>query len=390
MAAFALGKSSRISPVRYDRYLLLAAATILFMGIVMVASTSINLSNHIYHTPFHFLIRQMIYLAAGIGIAIFVVNIPIKTWQRHSASLLILGFLLLIIVLIPGIGKQVNGSMRWLSIGPISIQVSEIMKLAMITYLASYLVRHNDEVRTRILGFIKPLAILTLICGLLLKEPDFGAATVIFATSLGMMFLAGTRLGPFLGLFSLSIGSFALLAFSSPYRVQRLTSFLNPWANQFDSGYQLTQALIAFGRGGWFGMGLGNSIQKLFYLPEAHTDFLFAILTEELGLVGAFFIIAAYILLISRSFIIARQAQRQQQHYAAYVAYGIGLWIGLQVLINMGVNTGVLPTKGLTLPLMSYGGSSIVINCVALAILFRIDYETRSHRIGTTPCLKKY
>lgn len=381
MAAFALGSKTRPSPASYDKGLLAATLILLLMGIIMVASTSISLSNHIYHTPFHFLIRQLIHLSLACVLAIAVLNIPIKTWEQHSASLLILALLFLLIVLIPGVGKQVNGSVRWLGVGPVSIQVSEVMKLAMIIYLASYLVRHAQQVRTDILGFVKPLLILAIICALLLKEPDFGAATVIFATSLGMMFLAGTRLGPFLGLFSLSAGAFALIALASPYRVQRLTSFLNPWANQYDSGYQLTQSLIAFGRGSWFGMGLGNSIQKLFYLPEAHTDFLFAILTEELGLFGAIFLIASYALLISRSFAIGRRAQRLSQDYAAYIAYGIGLWIGLQVLINMGVNTGILPTKGLTLPLMSYGGSSIIVNCIALAVLFRIDFETRRGNI---------
>ena len=288
----------------------------------------------------------------------------------------------MIIVLIPGIGKHVNGSARWLGAGPISIQVSEFMKLAMILYLASYLVRHREEVHERLIGFIKPLLILIIICILLLKEPDFGAATVILATSLGMMFLAGARLGQFMGLLVLSLTAFSILAISSPYRLQRLTSFLNPWANPFDSGYQLTQSLIAFGRGNWFGVGLGESIQKLFYLPEAHTDFVFAILTEELGLLGALFLIATYALLTIRIFMIGRRAQELQYDFAAYVAYGIGLWISLQVLINFGVNTGLLPTKGLTLPFMSYGGSSLLISCVAISILIRIDYENRKRNLS--------
>ncbi len=368
--------------VLFDRYLLLSAAIIVFMGLLMVASTSINLSSHFYHHPFRYLTRQTAYLALGLFCAVFILKTPVKTWQAFSPALLLLGLFLLVLVLIPGIGKQVNGSMRWLGAGPISIQVSELMKLGMVVYLASYLVRHQTEIRTRLIGFIKPMLILVIICCLLLKEPDFGAATVILTTSLGMMFLAGARLGQFLGLLALCLSSLAMLAISSPYRLQRLTSFLNPWANQFDSGYQLTQSLIAFGRAGWLGMGLGGSIQKLFYLPEAHTDFLFAILTEELGLIGGLFIIATYFLLVTRTFIIGRQAQQAQKTFAAYVAYGIGLWIGLQVLINIGVNMGILPTKGLTLPLMSYGGSSILINCAAIALLVRIDYETRKANLG--------
>ncbi|MBI5447869.1 MAG: putative lipid II flippase FtsW [Gammaproteobacteria bacterium] len=366
----------------HDRYLLLATAILVLMGLLMVASTSISLSSHFYHHPFRYLIHQTACLALGLFLAAFVVNIPVKTWEKISPTLLIIGIILLILVLIPGIGKQVNGSMRWLGAGPATLQVSDLMKLGMVLYLASYLVRHQEEIRTRLMGFIKPMLVLAVISALLLKEPDFGAATVIMATTLGMLFLAGARLGEFLGLLTLTAAAFATLAISSPYRLQRLTSFLNPWANQFDSGYQLTQSLIAFGRGGWFGVGLGGSVQKLFYLPEAHTDFLFAILTEELGLIGALFIIAVYVLLVSRIFLIGRQAQVLQKTFAAYVAYGIGLWIGLQVLINIGVNTGLLPTKGLTLPLMSYGGSSILINCVAIALLLRIDYESRKTKTG--------
>ena len=366
----------------YDRYLLIATAILLLTGLLMVASTSISLSTHFYHHPFRYLTRQLIYLALGLGLALITINIPIKIWQKLGPQLLILGLLLLIIVLIPGIGKHVNGSARWLGVGPVSIQVSEFMKLAMILYLASYLVRHREEVHERLIGFIKPLFILVIICILLLKEPDFGAATVILATSLGMMFLAGARLGQFMGLLVLSLAAFSILAISSPYRLKRLTSFLNPWENPFDSGYQLTQSLIAFGRGNWFGMGLGESIQKLFYLPEAHTDFVFAILTEELGLLGALFLIATYALLTIRIFMIGRRAQELQYDFAAYVAYGIGLWISLQVLINFGVNTGLLPTKGLTLPFMSYGGSSLLISCVAISILIRIDYENRKRNLS--------
>jgi cell division protein FtsW len=286
----------------------------------------------------------------------------------------------LVAVLIPGVGRQVNGSIRWLHLGFFNLQASELVKLFVIVYLAGYLVRRGEEVRTTLKGFLKPLAILTLFAVLLLLEPDFGTTAVMFATALGLMFLGGVRLWQFSALLAAVVAVLGGVALSSPYRLERLTTFLDPWADPFNSGFQLTQALIAIGRGEWLGVGLGGSIQKLFYLPEAHTDFLFAVLAEELGLLGVTVVIALFTLVVWRAFVIAYRAEQSGNRFAAYLAYGIGMWIGLQAFINMGVNMGALPTKGLTLPLMSYGGSSIVVMCMAVALLMRVDYETRFPR----------
>ncbi len=364
-------------PSLHDRWLIFAIVGLISLGLLMVASASIVLSYKLYGTPFHFLIRQSAYLVIGCMVGYFILRVEINFWQQISAFLLLLSFILLIVVLVPGIGREVNGSMRWIGVGSVGMQISELVKLSMVIYLSGYLVRRSDEVRLEVSGFIKPMVVLAIIAALLLKEPDFGAAVVILATALGMMFLAGVRLWQYLVLIVLVALAFAVLAISSPYRLQRLTTFLNPWAHPFHSGYQLTQSLIAFGRGGWFGVGLGDSVQKLFYLPEAHTDFIFAVLGEELGLLGMLATISLFILLVFRAFVIGKMSQLNERYFAAYLAYGIGFWIGLQVIINIGVNTGVLPTKGLTLPLISYGGSSLVIVCIALSILIRVDHENR-------------
>jgi len=370
------------SIVLYDRWLLVVIATLLAFGLLMVASTSIVISEYQYGQSFHFFFHQLFYLILGIAAGIIVVQIKTPYWQQISLALLILSIGLLFLVLLPGIGRQVNGSMRWLSFGPFGLQVSEFVKLTMIVYLAGYLVRQEKQVQNQIRGFLKPLMVLVVITFLLLREPDFGAATVILVTSLGMLFLAGVRIWQFIVLLTGVAVILGILAVSSPYRLARLTTFLNPWANQFDSGYQLTQSLIAFGRGGWFGVGLGESIQKLFYLPEAHTDFLFAVLTEELGLIGGLFMILLFSLLVWRALYIGYRCFSIGQRFSAYLAYGIGLNIALQVMINIGVNTGVLPTKGLTLPLMSYGGSSLLMICIMLALLLRIDHEYRLVQFG--------
>lgn len=361
----------------FDPYLIFAAIALVGIGVLMVASASIDISDRSYGEPFHYLYRQLTYLALGVVLAWYAFQIELNKWEEFSVPILLVTLVLLSLVLIPGIGHQVNGSMRWLGFGPVGIQVSELAKFSVIMYLAGYLVRRHDEVRHRIRGFLKPLMLMGVVAILLLREPDFGASTVIMATALGMLFLAGVRLWQFIFLFILVALAMTVLAVSSPYRMARLTSFLNPWANEFKSGYQLTQSLIAFGRGSWFGVGLGQSVQKLFYLPEAQTDFLFAVLAEELGLLGAFVVIALFALLVWRALDIGKRAQQLGQYYAAYVAYGFSLWLSLQVMINIGVNTGLLPTKGLTLPLMSYGGSSMLINCIAIAVLIRIDHEAR-------------
>lgn len=364
----------------YDRFLLFAAVSIILIGLLMVASSSIVISERQYHTSFHYLLRQVVYLSLGLFFALLTLRIDIKLWQNASPMLLLFSIGLLIAVLVPKVGHSVNGSMRWIGLGFFRMQVSEIAKVTIILFMAGYCVRREDELRTKFSGFVKPMVIVAIMAALLLKEPDFGATVVIMSTTLGILFLAGVRLWQYFVLLGCAGASVALLAISSPYRLARMTTFLDPWQNQFDSGYQLTQSLIAFGRGGWFGVGLGESIQKLFYLPEAHTDFLFAVLAEELGLVGILVVIGLFTLLVYRAFKIGRNAMRIDFKYGAYVSYGLALLIGLQAMINIGVNSGVLPTKGLTLPLMSYGGSSMIVNCVVIALLLRIDYETRHLR----------
>jgi cell division protein FtsW len=285
---------------------------------------------------------------------------------------------MLLLVLVPGVGKTVNGSTRWLPLGLINLQVSEIVKLFLVIYVAGYLVRHGDAVRKSLWGFMKPMLMVGLAGLLLLLEPDFGATVVIIGTVLVMTFLAGVRFNQFIAFVTVFVAAALLLVLTSPYRMQRLTSFANPWADPFDSGFQLTQSLIAIGTGGWFGTGLGGSVQKLFYLPEAHTDFLFAILSEELGFVGVVLVVSLYSLLFLRSLKIAALAEKTGNMFAAYLAYGIGIWLSMQAVINIGVNVGLLPTKGLTLPLLSYGGSSLIVCCIAFGLLLRINYEVSS------------
>ncbi|MCW8398742.1 putative lipid II flippase FtsW [Legionella sp. PATHC038] len=372
----------------YDKWLISVVIGLLIIGLMMVASSSVMISTKYFHQPFHFLIRQACYLFAGLMIALIVIRTDSSVWERISMPMLLICLLMLLVVLIPGIGRSVNGSRRWLALGPIGIQVSELAKLTMIFYLSGYLVRQQKAVSNSILGFIKPMVILGVVSFLLLLEPDFGATVVISGTVMAMLFLAGVKLRYYIGLMCVVMAALAFLAVSSPYRVARLTAFLDPWADQYNSGYQLTQSLIAFGRGGWFGAGLGESIQKLLYLPEAHTDFLFAVLAEELGLIGILMVMVLYTILVIRGLTIAYNAHVQERLFASYTAYGLTFWLGLQAAINMGVNSGLLPTKGLTLPLMSYGGASMVINCVVIALLLRIDHENRWQALGLGPVSK--
>ena len=360
-----------------DIWLLGATLILLGLGLVMVASSSITSAERATGQPFYFLLRQAAYLGVGLVCALIVGRIRLVYWEKHGSLLLLFGLLLLALVLVPGVGHTVNGSMRWLPLGPVNLQPSEFAKLVVVIYLAGYLVRHGANVRDSLQGFFRPMVLFVVIAALLLAEPDFGAALVILATALGMLFLAGARLWQFGALLALAISAFGILAIAAPYRLQRLTSFLNPWADPFDSGFQLTQALIAFGRGDWFGVGLGASIQKLFYLPEAHTDFLFAVLAEELGLAGVLVVIGLFTVVVWRAFALAQLAVIRSNYFAAYLAWGLGLWIALAAIINLGVNMGLLPTKGLTLPFMSYGGSSIVASCVAVALLLRVHHELR-------------
>lgn len=376
------GKPTHKPLALYDKWLIAAVIGLLIIGLMMVASSSVMVSTKYYHQPFHFLIRQTCFLVVGFVAALIVMRIDSSTWEKHSVAMLFICLLMLVLVLVPGIGRVVNGSRRWLSLGPIGLQVSELAKLVMIIYVSGYLVRQQQSVSQSVVGFIRPMIILGLVAVLLLREPDFGATVVIAATVMAMLFLSGVKLRYYIGLMVVVAVCLAFLAVSSTYRMTRLTAFLNPWADQFKTGYQLTQSLIAFGRGGWLGVGLGNGVQKLFYLPEAHTDFLFAVLAEELGLVGILLVVALYSILVIRGLIIGFNAHSQERLFAAYIAYGITFWLGLQAAINMGVNAGLLPTKGLTLPFLSYGGASMVINCIVVALLLRIDHENRWQSLG--------
>lgn len=372
-------KTPSVSDVKLlkEHWLLFAIFMLLGIGIVMVGSSSFEIADRKLGQPFYYLVRQMAYVLIGLLVAAVALRLPLATWEKMGGYLLMAGVLLLILVLIPGIGREVNGSMRWLSLGVANVQPSELAKLFVIVYMAGYLVRHGDSMQTALGGFVRPMAVLVLVSVLLLAEPDFGAAAVILATAMAMMFLGGVRFSQFLVLLVLMALALAALAVSSPYRMERITGFMDPWADPFNSGFQLTQALIAFGRGEWFGVGLGGSVQKLFYLPEAHTDFLFAVISEEFGFVGGLTIIALFAFVVVRAFMIGRLAEKVGMHFASYLAYGLGIWIGIQAFINIGVNMGVLPTKGLTLPFMSYGGSSVLVMCIAVALLLRVDYERR-------------
>lgn len=359
-----------------DTWLLFSALSLVVIGFLMITSASMDIASAKYGSPFYHGLRHLMYIGLGALAALVVYRIPIKFWQQTGPWWLLVAFVLLIAVLIPGIGREVNGSSRWIRLGPINLQASELAKLFVILYIAGYLVRRIEEVRNQWSGFIKPMLVMSAFVTLLLLEPDFGAVVVLMGTVLGMIFLSGMKLVQFMAVILGSVILVVLMAISQPYRMQRLVTFLDPWADPFGSGYQLSQAQIAFGRGEWFGLGLGNSVQKLFYLPEAHTDFVFSVLAEELGLIGALVVVVLFAILVIRAFHIGRRSEQLNQHFHGYVAYGIGLVFAAQSMINIGVNVGVLPTKGLTLPLVSYGGSSLVVCLVMLAILQRIHRES--------------
>lgn len=360
----------------YDWVLLGTSVLLLSLGLVFVASASIALAERDTGNAFYFVERQAMYAAVGVVAAVAMMLIPLKFWRRLSAVLLLGAFGMLTLVLVPGFGHEVNGSVRWLTIGPVRlIQASEPARLLMIMFIADYIARRQFEVSTTFTGFAKPLGLVAIAVMLLLAEPDFGAAAVLLATVLGMLFIGGARLRDFFLLLVGAGGAMAALALSSPYRVARLTGFMDPWSDPFNSGFQLTQSLIAIGRGEWFGVGLGAGVQKLFYLPEAHTDFVFAVIAEELGLLGVLLVITLYIVFFLRCFRIGRAASASGEYYPAAIAFGVGLWIGIQSLINLGVNMGVLPTKGLTLPLISSGGSSLLVSCAAIGLVLRASYE---------------
>ncbi len=355
--------------------LLLSFITLSLFGVVMIASASMAFAAENYGSPFYFALRQLLFLVIGLAAGYLLFQLPLAKWEQYGPALIIISLVFLSLVLL--IGKEVNGSKRWIDLGVFTVQVSETVKLFIIVYLAGYLVRRGELVQNTIGGFLRPLALILVASVLLLLEPDFGAVVVIVLTACAMLFIAGVKLQQFMALLVSLFVTGALLIVLSPYRAKRLASFLDPFSDPFASGFQLTQSLIAIGNGSITGMGLGNSVQKLLYLPEAHTDFLFAVMCEEFGFIGVLFVVSLYGFILWKSFNLAKIADQQGNRFAGYLALGIGVWIGLQSFINIGVNMGILPTKGITLPMMSYGGSSAIVFTVSFALLLRIEYETR-------------
>lgn len=370
----------------FDQSLVWSALLLLSIGLVMIYSASIAIAEAQFGADRagHYLLRHSAYLGVGILLGALAFRIPMRMWQKYIPYLFIVGVLLLALVLVPGIGHEVNGSQRWISLYVVNVQPSEYMKFFMVLYAADYVNRKASDLNSLIKGFFPITAVLSIVGALLLLEPDFGAFFVVSVLAMSILFIGGVSLKIFIGLIAiLAIGLYELVL-SSPYRMGRVVAFMDPWSDPYGKGYQLSHALIAFGRGEWLGVGLGGSVEKLFYLPEAHTDFLLSVLAEELGFAGVATVIVLFIWLITRAFFIGRLAARLDSPFSALVAQGIGIWIGVQTLINMGVNMGVLPTKGLTLPLLSFGGSSITANCIALAVLLRIDWENRQRLRGLT------
>jgi cell division protein FtsW len=355
--------------------LLGSALALLLIGMVAMTSASIEYAAEQYGSPFFHLQRYGFHLVIALLVATLVYRMPMAFWQRTGWFWLLVGLALLLLVLIPGIGRVVNGSRRWIAAGPLTLQPSELMKMFVIIYLAGYLVRRHDEVRSRWSGFVKPMAVVFMVTLLLMLEPDFGATVVTAGTAFGLVFLAGVKLAQFLLVILSCAAAFGLLVVFEPYRMKRLTTFIDPWQDQYGSGYQLIQSLIAFGRGEWFGVGLGNSVQKLFYLPEAHTDFVFAIWAEEFGAFGALLVMALFALFVASMLRIGRCAERGGNLFNAFVVYGAALLFSAQIFINIGVNIGLLPTKGLTLPFLSYGGSSLILGLMLVALVLRVDRE---------------
>jgi len=361
-----------------DAWVIGTVAALLLVGLVMVASASIGVAERETGAAFFYFERQLMFVGMGLVAAMLALAIPTVLWEKYSMVLLGVAIALLVLVLVPGIGHEVNGSRRWVRLGLMNFQASELARVLLLTYVASYAVRRADELRSDFKGFIKPVAVLGGAAVLLLLEPDFGAATVLLATGIVVLFLAGARITHLLVPVVLGVAAMGALAVTSSYRLRRLIAFRNPWEDPFDSGFQLVQSLIAIGRGEWFGVGLGSSVQKLFYLPEAHTDFVFAVLAEEFGFVGVVVVLALFALLAGRALAISRNAARAGLQFQSYVAASIGVWLGLQAFVNIGVNMGLLPTKGLTLPLLSYGGSSMLVTLAWLGVLLRVHHETQT------------
>lgn len=368
-----------------DRDLLLALLALLGIGVVMLGSASLWVAERQYGDAFHYLYRQIMFVGLGSLLAVGLYQIKVNFWQSLGVKLLPLVLILLVAVLIPGVGTEVNGSRRWLSLGPVAIQVSELVKLIMIMYLAGYLVRHGEKLSKSpsYQPLFIPLLVLGLTGGLLLLEPDFGSTVIIITVGLAMLFLGGVPMQRLVILFIGAVVVMIPLAMMG-YRGDRIEAYLNPWAFESGKGYQMVHALMSIGDGGWFGNGLGAGVQKLFYLPEAHNDFIFAVLAEEFGFIGMLVVLALFGWLVYRAFAIGFQADKQGQHFGAYLAYGIGFWLGFQVILHVGVNLAVLPPKGLTLPLISYGGSSLLVTLMSMALLMRVHRDTQISLFGTT------
>lgn len=360
----------------FDRQLVWIALGLMLTGLVMVTSASFPISSRLTDQPFHFMFRHAIFLMLAIVTSSVVLQVPMKRWMQYSSVLLGVSFMLLIVVLLAG--KSVNGASRWIPLGLFNLQPAEVAKLSLFIFMAGYLVRKQDEVRQTFFGgFMKPIMVFGTLAILLLGQPDLGTVVVMLVTLFGMLFIAGAKLSQFIALMVAGIVAVIALIAAEPYRIRRVTSFLDPWEDPFGSGYQLTQSLMAFGRGEWFGQGLGNSIQKLEYLPEAHTDFVFAVLAEELGFVGVVLVLLLIFSLVLKAVFIGKKAFEHDQQFGGYLAFGIGIWFAFQTLVNVGAAAGMVPTKGLTLPLISYGGSSLIIMSIAVSILLRIDHECR-------------
>ena len=376
------GRQQRLA---IDPVMVTAVFGLLLAGLVMVGSASLNVAERLTGDPFFYFERQLLSVLLGLTVGAALLVVPINVWKRFAPWLLIASFALLAVVAIPGIGHSVNGSRRWLQLGPLNFQPSELARWLLVTYIAIFAVRHQTELRSSSEGFFKPLAVLVAAAVLLLFEPDFGAAVVLCVTGTAVLFVAGARLRDFLVVCGVGILGIGLLAVISPYRLQRILAFLDPWADPFNSGFQLTQSLSAVGRGEWFGVGLGSSIQKLFYLPEAHTDFVFAVLAEEFGFLGVALIVAAFLVIVLRSLRLARVAADAGMSLHACIAAGFGVWIGLQAFLNIGVTMGLLPTKGLTLPLLSYGRSSMLVTLAWIGMVLRVHHEVAASGKSVLP-----
>lgn len=363
------------APVMYDRFLLMLTWLLISFGFVMVISASMPVSEKLYNNEYYIAFKHSFFIVASLMAMVTVMLLKMDWWRNYNLHLLFVAVVLLVLVLL--VGNTVNGSQRWLPLGIFNLQAAEVAKLFFFAFLAGYLVRQHDQLQEHVKGFFKPLAVFTLLAILLLKQPDLGTVIVMFVTTVGLLFLAGAKIWQFVALIAAGLLAIVSLILIEPYRMKRVMAFLDPWADAFGSGYQLTQSLMAFGRGDWLGLGLGNSIQKLDYLPEAHTDFIAAVIAEELGFIGLVVLVVLMAALVYRILIIGAKSMENERHYEGYFAYAIGIWIAFQVFVNIGASTGLLPTKGLTLPFISYGGSSLIVFSIAIAVVLRIDHENR-------------